>query len=357
MKNKARIIDCDIHPYVSEQCPIEPFVPASLRLAVEQGLANRPTHGYSNPFGLIRRDAHCQSARQLVDEHLDKFDIEFCVLQPPGVGVSQINNIDVANGMAEAWNDWQIENYLKRDQRILGSICVNMADPPTAVREIRRMAKSCPRMVQVIVPGESRELYGHRQYYPVYEACEELGLPLGLHPGQEGSLGSATPVGRPSSYFEWHTIIPLTFQAHTVSMICEGVFERFPRLHVVLVEGGISWLPPLLWRLDKNYKALRSTVPWLKEPPSEYALRHVRLTTQPIEEPPQKGQLAQMFRMVQADRTVLFSSDYPHWDYDDPVRSLPADLGDDTIRRIMYDNAFALFRLERFSDEVARPTV
>jgi predicted TIM-barrel fold metal-dependent hydrolase len=77
-----------------------------------------------------------------------------------------------------------------------------------------------------------------------------------------------------------------------------------------------------MWRMDKNYKALRDTTPWLQRLPSEYIVGHVRLTTQPIEEPANAEQLAQVLAMMSAEKTVMFSSDYPHWDNDDPRRVL-----------------------------------
>ena len=57
------------------------------------------------------------------------------------------------------------------------------------------------------------------------------------------------------------------FEAQLTSLIAEGAFERFPELRVVLLESGFGWLPPLLWRLDKEWKGLRREIPWVKHAP------------------------------------------------------------------------------------------
>jgi uncharacterized protein len=344
MSDLPRIIDCDVHPSASKEYPIEPFVAASYREALVQGMGSGPGQGYSNPFGVIRRDASCTDPKRVAEDLLDRYGISYGVIQPPGIGVSLTHNIDVGSALAHAWNEWQEAHWLAADPRFLGSVCVNMQDPERAAKEIREAGKH-PRMVQVIVSGESHDLYGHRRYFPIYEACEEMKLPFALHPGREGALCSATPVGRPSSYFEWHTAIPLTFQAHLISLVTEGVFERFPGLKLVLVEGGIAWMVHTMWRLDKNFKALRSLAPWLKKAPSEYIIEHVRLTTQPLEEPDNPDHLLQIFEMIHAEKTVCFASDFPHWDFDDPRRVFPKNMSPALARRIFYDNAAELYGL------------
>ena len=337
-------IDCDIHPLASTACPIEPLVPEHLREAVRIGLGSSPITGLHNPFGVVRRDASCTDPQAVARDHLDRYDLAYGVLQPPGMDASLTYQIDVGNGLARAWNDWQIEYWLAADRRFLGSICINVNDPPAAIAEIRRVAEH-PQMVQLNICGESRDLYGHRRYWPIYEAANDLELPICIHPGREGSYISATPVGRPSSYFEWHTIIPITFQAHLVNLVLEGVFEKFRKLHVVLCEGGVSWLAHTVWRMDKNFKALRSLTPWLKRPPSEYVFEHVKLTTQPLEEPARQEHLLQVFDMIQAGRTLMLATDFPHWDFDDPRVALPAKLDRAIRRRITYDTAAELYGL------------
>ena len=256
------IIDCDVHCYETKANPLSPFIDDHIRQALAQGQGNAPGHGYSNPAGGVnRRDTKFETPAEVVEHHLDRYGISYAVLQPqPGGAVSVLHNLDVANGLARAWNDWQVETYFKSDPRFVGSICINAKDPDAAAEEIYRVGGHT-QFVQVVVTGESEMLYGRRFYDPIFRACEENGLAFALHPGYEGAFNSSTPIGRPSGYFEWHSTLSCTYMAHLASLICEGTFEKFPGLKVLLVEGGISWLVHLMWKLDKNFKALRSTTP------------------------------------------------------------------------------------------------
>jgi uncharacterized protein len=109
------------------------------------------------------------------------------------------------------------------------------------------------------------------------------------------------------------------------------------------MEGGIAWLPGILWRLDTNWRALRSEVPWLDRKPSEAAREHVRFSTQPLEHTDGHDKLLfEMLEAVGAPEILCFASDYPHWDSDDPafmLRRLP----EAWREPVMHSNAAALY--------------
>jgi predicted TIM-barrel fold metal-dependent hydrolase len=137
---------------------------------------------------------------------------------------------------------------------------------------------------------------------------------------------------------------------HVVSLVLEGVFETFPDLKFIAIEGGLAWIPGVLWRMEKDWKALRSTVPWVKRPPSEYILENVRFTTQPIEEPTDPRHMLPLLEMIHADKTLMFSSDYPHWDNDSPSHGLPR-LPHELEARIFYKNAAELYGFTDLLDQ------
>ena len=128
------------------------------------------------------------------------------------------------------------------------------------------------------------------------------------------------------------------------SLVLEGVFERFPKLKVVMIEGGFAWLPSLSWRLDRLFDRMRAEVRHLRRRPSEYIRDHIWLTTQPMEEPESRQHLNETMSAVGWDR-LLFASDYPHWDFDDPFRAFPASVPRDRTREILSLNARSVFRL------------
>ena len=114
---------------------------------------------------------------------------------------------------------------------------------------------------------------------------------------------------------------------------------------MVLLEGGFAWLPGLMWRLNKNWKGLRREVPWVRRLPSEIIREHFRLSTQPMEEPEDPKQFLPLLEMLGSDDLLLFATDYPHWDFDAPDQAFPVRLPAALERKIMSENARAVYRL------------
>jgi len=125
----------------------------------------------------------------------------------------------------------------------------------------------------------------------------------------------------------------------------EGVFERYPELKIVLIEAGFAWIPSLGWRLDQNWKRMKDEVPHLRRAPSEYLREHFWLSTQPMEEAEEPDHVLDVMAWIGWDK-ILFASDYPHWDFDDPFVALPPGLSEERRNKIYSGNAKALYRFD-----------
>lgn len=351
MTSHALIVDTDIHPAPNRERVLA-YLPEPWRTRYASG-NDGPGHlGYWNPNGVTRPDTALPDGTRihtrpetLSKYHLDAYGITYGLLNSGGVRMGLSPEPDFAAAMVSAINDVFVNEWLPTDDRFRYSLIVAPNDPELAAKEIHRLGDH-PGVVQVLMCSGARIPYGQRFYHPIYQAAVDHDLPVAIHPGTEGSgiSGAPTAAGYPTSYFEWHTGLVGSYMAHLISLVTEGVFQKFPTLKFVLIEGGISWLPPLLWRFDKNWKALRATTPWVDRLPSEIVSDHILLTTQPIEEPENMKHLHQILAMFPAERMVMFSTDYPHWDGDTPdfaLRYLPEPLR----APVMYETAQQLYKL------------
>lgn len=347
----SKIIDCDVHHSYKKQDELYPYLPEIWVDRIKKSGLGYPQDTFVSSAGAKRTDAKPTSGvagsdiellrEQLFDEH----GVDYALLNGGGiVGVSLMPDFAYPTALARAYNDWLVHEWLEKDERFLGSAHVAIQDPAAAAQEIRRVAVHS-QIKQVFLPAVTPLPMGHPFYRPILQAIEETGLVLAFHPKQPAvAAPHVTPVGMPHSYLEWHTLAGLPYMAQMVNMVASGVFELFPNLKVMFIEGGVSWVPSLLWRFDKNYRGLRQEAPWLKMLPSEYVLRNCKFCTQPIEEPLKKEFIEQSFAMMEGWRTIVFSTDYPHWDFDDPVyamRSVPKEWR----RGILYDNAAEFYGL------------
>jgi hypothetical protein len=241
--------------------------------------------------------------------------------------------------MAAAVNDWLVAEWLTPEPRLRASIVVPARVPEMAAAEIDRIGDH-PGFVQVLLPVRSEAPYGNRRYLPIFDAAARHDVVVSLQFG--GAPGNPpTGAGWPSYYIEEYVGMAQVFQTQVLSMIVEGVFDRYPGLRVALVEGGWTWLPSLMWRIDKDWKGLRREVPWNTQPPSAYIRERMRLTLQPMDAPPKVEHLLQVMDALGSDELLLYSSDYPHF-HD---AQLPDDLPEATRRKILGDNARKFYRL------------
>jgi predicted TIM-barrel fold metal-dependent hydrolase len=101
----------------------------------------------------------------------------------------------------------------------------------------------------------------------------------------------------------------------------------------------------MLWRFDKDWKAVWREVPWLKAKPSEYVQRHFRATTAPAQMPADRDQAAKLAEMLGAGEFLLFASDHPHRHGDGNLETLLEVLDDGGREAVMHGNAAALYGL------------
>jgi predicted TIM-barrel fold metal-dependent hydrolase len=209
-----------------------------------------------------------------------------------------------------------------------------------AVDEIERCASDM-RFVQVLVLAMQEVPLGRRQFWPIYQACERHNLPLGIHAGS-AYRNPVTSLGWPTWYIEDYAAQSQGFQSQVASLITEGVFAKHPKLKVVLLESGVTWLPGFLWRFGKFWRGLRTEVPWVDRAPWEIVRDHFRLTMQPFDAPDSREAVERAIEHLRSDDILLYASDYPHWQFDgDAV--VPDGFSPALRRKIAIDNPLATY--------------
>ncbi len=351
-RSKFPVIDCDIHnsvppgglsPYLSERWQ-EHYKTFGLRSGGIGGYYPRAL------MHAARRDAWPPSGLSpgadlefMQEQLLDAYDMEYGVLNPL-MPVGEQLNLEFGAAMASAVNDWQVADWVEPEPRLRASIVVPYENGDLAAEEIHRCGPN-PAFVQILLIARTKDPLGNRKYWKIYEAASEYNLPIGIHFG--GVAGPITGAGWPSYYIEDHGGMPQAFHTNVISYVIEGVFDRFPNLKIVLIEGGFAWMPPLIWRLDATWEKLKVEVPDLKRKPSEYIRDHFWLSTQPMEEPPKREYFEQMLEQMDMNDKLMFATDYPHWDFDSPERALPSYLKPELRRMILGENARKLYDFDK----------
>ncbi len=193
---------------------------------------------------------------------------------------------------------------------------------------------------------------GDVMFDPIYEAAQEIGMTLSVHPqtGHDGIPGVSGVMGAGSERFSKYvyvhmTAFPFELMIAMMHMIGEGVFDRYRRLKVGYMEGGAGWLPFWMERFDEHVEKLAPQMPSMKRRPSEIIRGEQIVLTCESEE-------TGLGRVLEeaGDGSVLYASDYCHWDCHFPysVKDVveSKDLTSAQKKRVLGRNAVDFFELK-----------
>jgi hypothetical protein len=355
------IVDVDAHHYENENMgEILPYMENEVwkQLLMAGRSKGRATivpgnPGYQDMGGRVTRyptrsqEKHDPAGKlrdvQLGMRWMDAMGVDYSCLFPTGmlnIGLHPQKEIEV--DLCWAYNRWVTEKVLpESDGRFFSMLCLPFSDPDETLRQIETFGDR--KGVVGFMVTTVRTLPVHdNAYMKCYRAMEERGLALSFHSGPNWG----EPVFKSCNRFISVHALGFSFYniLHLTNWVVNGIGERFPKLPVIWIEAGLAWVPFLMQRLDHEYMLRSSECPVLKKKPSDY-MRDMYYSSQPMEMQDMAA-LECTFRMMNAETQLLYSSDYPHWDFDLPstIYDLPF-LSEKGKHNILGGNAARLFNL------------
>jgi predicted TIM-barrel fold metal-dependent hydrolase len=269
-------------------------------------------------------------------EDMDTEGVDVAVLYPTlllGGWAIRDRGFDVA--VHRAYNDWLADFCSYSPNRLKGAAVMPMLDPDAAARELEHAVQT-GHVGAMCHPS----IYGRKIDDPAYDvlwaAAQQYDFPISFH----ASGSEITRLERFDSFLAEHTI-GHTFEqiASAINIIYAGVLERFPRLRIAFLEGMVGWVPMMAERMDAEYARRPFEAPELRQKPSDYFKSGRVFFGAESEE----GTIPATIQYLGSDETLLYSSDYPHWDGDFPntTREMVerTDLTDQNKRNILGENA------------------
>jgi predicted TIM-barrel fold metal-dependent hydrolase len=326
------IVDVDAHHYENEN--FKEFIPYMendvLKQLTMQSIAKSrggimPTSvGYQDMGGRVTRYPMRASEKtedgqlrdvQLGHRWMDAMSVDYSCLFPTGMlNIGMHPQKEMESELCWAYNRWLTEEVMPQsDNRFFSMLCLPFNDADESLRQIETFGHR-KHVGGFMVTTVRNSGVHENQYMKVYRALEERGLVLSFHSGPNWAEPIFKTCNRFLSVhalgFSWYNIL------HCTNWVINGLGERFPKLPVIWIEAGLAWVPFLMQRLDHEYMLRPSEAPLLKKKPSDY-MRDMYYSSQPMEVVDLEA-LECTFRMINADTQLLYSSDYPHWDFDLP---------------------------------------
>jgi predicted TIM-barrel fold metal-dependent hydrolase len=273
---------------------------------------------------------------------LDVERIEDAVAYPSNaLSIGLVRELDLAAELAKAYNNWAADFCRDSGGRVKYAAVIAPQAIAEAVNEVRR-AVTEKGAVAVMMPTyvESGRDLGQPEFDAIYAAAQELDVPVGFHATAQVAVGNT----RFHKYLGVHmTSHPFEQMLSIVSIISNGVLDRFPRLRVGFLEAGVGFLPYWMERFDEKYLLRKSEMEPLKMLPSEYIKAGRCYFTCEGEESALSLVIEQF-----GDECMMYASDYPHWDMEWPHSVAQVvrrkDIGDASKQKILAGNAKAFYR-------------
>ncbi len=293
----------------------------------------------------------CPPASYLPEERvrmLDEWGVSAGVLFPTVGILWDVGDNALASAYARAYNNW-VNDFAAHDRRRIIPIAhLALQDPATALSELRRCLKL--GFKGIFLPPETigGRRFSHSDFDPIWRECEQAGIPVCLHVivrfnRKPPILGDFYQPGEFRAVWGFALggfaqIVPAM-----LTMIADGLLDRFPRLKVLCVEAGCGWAPYMMDRMDEKYEHLGWTFP-LRMKPSDYFRRNVWVVAEPEERT-----IGAVMDLMGEER-VLWGSDFPHIDstLEAPklIRQSIAELSPARQRKLLGENARGVFPLD-----------
>ncbi|GGM60418.1 hypothetical protein GCM10012275_34450 [Longimycelium tulufanense] len=305
-----------------------------------QDVAGRIPHQAALAEPVAETDVHRDVT--LVRRAMDAMSIDVQVVFPqPMLEIGLHPHPRIATQLMLAYNRWFTENILGTDSRIKTMLGLPFEDPDACLETIRRYADH-PDVIGFLVTSQRHTGVHRNQYMKVYGELERVGMPIGFHAGPTWGDFMTSTMNR---FLSVHAMSFVTCNmTHLTNWIINGIPERFPGLRTIWIESGIAWVPFMMQRLDHEYLMRQSDAPLLTKRPSDY-MRAMYYTAQPLEIT-DMGLLESTFRAMDAEHTLMYSSDWPHWDFDVPGRIMGIPfLSAEGKRNILGETARRVFNL------------
>ena len=356
------IVDVDAHHYESESYgEVFKYIenPVIRRQALESASRGGRSSmlggsvGYQDIGGRITRHWLRKHEKTSGPEHrdvtttlrwMDAMGVDYaCLFPTPMLFLGTHPQVEIEVAMSRAYNRWLCDTILEHEPRIISMLYLPFNDPEATYQMVKDFGHRKGVKGFMVTAPRYKPVHDNA-YMKTYRLLEEMGLPISFHAAYNWNDQSLQMTNR---FIAVHALGFMWFNmVHLTNWVVNGLPERFPKLKVMWIESGLTWAYSLMQRLDHSYKMRTSDCPSLKRKPSEY-MREMFFSTQPMEIPDDPAILEATFKMINAETQLVWSSDYPHWDFDLPgvIYDQPF-LSEQAKRNILGGNAARLFNLD-----------